>query len=157
MKLPRRRRLERKTDYQKRLALLKSETPRLVIRRTNRYILMQIVESDLAQDKIILSVDSKELLALGWPEQNMGSLKGREAAYLTGLLIAKKAKSKFKSLILDMGMQRNVHKSRIYAALKGAIDGGLEVPCDAKALPSQERIESNSKLSSIFKKVKGAI
>ena len=38
MKLPRRRRLQGKTDYKARLAMLKSGKPRLVVRKTNHYI-----------------------------------------------------------------------------------------------------------------------
>ena len=61
MKLPRRRRLESKTDYKSRLALLKSEKPRLVVRKTNRYIIVQIVSSEIAQDKILVGKTSKKL------------------------------------------------------------------------------------------------
>ncbi len=61
MKTQRRRRLETKTDYKARLALLKSEKPRLVIRKSNRYILAQIVLSEIAQDKILFRVSSKDL------------------------------------------------------------------------------------------------
>jgi len=43
MKLPRRRRIASKTDYKARLSLLKSEKPRLVVRKTNRYIIAPII------------------------------------------------------------------------------------------------------------------
>ena len=62
MKTLKRRRHEARTDYRIRLALLKSEKPRLVVRKTNRYIIAQIVESDIAQDKIIVGLTSKSLL-----------------------------------------------------------------------------------------------
>ena len=41
MKTVKRRRHQRKTDYKKRIALLKSEKPRIVVRKTNKYILSQ--------------------------------------------------------------------------------------------------------------------
>ena len=41
MKVSKRRRIEAKTDYAKRIKLLKSEKPRLVFRRTNKYIIAQ--------------------------------------------------------------------------------------------------------------------
>jgi large subunit ribosomal protein L18 len=122
-----RRRREAKTDYKARLQLLMSKSPRLVIRRSNNYIIAQIVSSDIAQDKVHFGVSSKDLLAHGWPKSHTGSLKGLAAGYLTGLLLASKAKASVKSAILDMGMQRNVKKGRVYAALRGFIDGGISV------------------------------
>ena len=95
-----RRRQEGKTDYKARLALLKSSEPRLIIRRTNRYVIAQFVQSKVAQDSIIFGANSKDLLEMGWPSEFAGSLKSRAAAYLTGLLLGSKAKSKIKSAIL---------------------------------------------------------
>jgi len=54
--------------------------------------------------------------------------------------------------ILDAGMNRNVKNSRIYAALKGAIDSGLKVPHNEKVLPPMESIKSE-KMSKIFDKI----
>ena len=51
MKSIKRRRREGKTDYKARLAMLKSEKPRLVIRKSNRYLVVQIVGSEIAKDK----------------------------------------------------------------------------------------------------------
>ena len=59
----RRRRKEQKTDYRARLALLKSQKPRLIIRKTNRAIIAQIVVSEGAQDKVLITVTSRDLLA----------------------------------------------------------------------------------------------
>ncbi len=153
MRTIRRRRMEAKTDYKSRLALLKSEKARLVIRKTNRYIVVQIVESDLAQDKILFGVNSKALLTKGWPKNQSGSLKSLPAAYLTGLMLGKMAKTKVKECVLDIGMNRNVKKSRLYAALKGAIDAGLNIPHSADSLPSIEDLKKNEKTSKIFDKM----
>jgi large subunit ribosomal protein L18 len=150
----RRRRLENKTDYKSRLALLSSEKSRLVIRKTNKYILMQAVSSEIAQDKVILSVSSKDLLLNGWPKDKEGSLKGLVAAYLTGLLFGKKLNGKVKDLILDMGMYRNAKKSRIYSALKGAIDSGLSIPHSASVLPTEEDLKKDEKIVPLLEKLR---
>ena len=150
-KTQRRRRREAKTDYNARFGLLKSEKPRLVIRKTNRYILAQIIESNIAQDKVIVRAHSKELLEKGWPKERSGSLKSLVAAYLTGKLLAKKLNGKIKEVILDIGMNRNVGGSRIYALTKGALDGGLKIPHKSESLPSEERLKSNEKTRDLIK------
>ncbi|MAG23997.1 50S ribosomal protein L18 [Candidatus Pacearchaeota archaeon] len=154
MKIPKRRRLERKTDYKLRLALLKSGKTRLVLRKTNRYLIAQIVESETAQDKPLLTLSSSALLKKGWPKDLSGSLKSLPAAYLLGALIAKSTDEKG-SLVLDLGMHRNVHKSRLYALVKGAQDSGLKIQCDPEVLPKIEEINKNEKTKAIFEKMKG--
>lgn len=153
MKTIRRRRKESKTDYHSRFHMLKSGIPRLVVRKTNRYILAQIVESDIAQDKVVMKASSKELLEQGWPKDKAGSLKSLQACYLTGLLIAKKSKG-IKEVILDLGLQREVAGSRIYAVLKGAVDGGLKIPHDSKVFPTDERMKTNEKLFKLVQNLK---
>ena len=153
MKTIRRRRLEAKTDYKARLALLKSEKPRLVIRRTNKYIIAQIVVSEMAQDKIVAGMTSKVLLSMGAPAELAGSLKSLGAAYLTGYLLGKKAlELGIKEAILDAGMHIHVRNSRIYAALKGVVDAGINIPHDKEVLPSMESIKSE-KIAKIFDKI----
>jgi large subunit ribosomal protein L18 len=155
MKTPRRRRLEAKTDYKARLALLKAEKPRLVIRKSNRYIMVQIVTSDIAQDKVLAGLSSKILLTKGMPPEQAGSLKSLGAAYLTGYLLGKKAlEAGIKEAIVDTGMHIHVKNSRIYAAVKGAADAGLKVPHSEKVLPPMESIKSE-KISKIFDKIVG--
>lgn len=155
MKIPRRRRLEAKTDYKARLALLKSGKPRLIIRKTNKYIIMQIVQTEIAQDKVVCGLSSKILISKGWPKELSGSLKSLSAAYLTGYVLAKTAiKAGIKDAILDSGMNINVKNSRIYAALRGAIDGGLNIPHSKEVLPEMESIK-NDKTAKIFDKIAG--
>ncbi len=155
MKLPRRRRLQKKTDYKSRLALLKSGLPRLVIRKTNRYIIAQIVESEIAQDKVLAYTNSKSLLQNGWPNESLGSLKNIQAAYLTGLLLGKSLKEKPKEIILDIGMHRNIQKARLYAVLKGALDSGLLIKHDSAVLPTDEDLKANEKFAPLISKLKG--
>lgn len=154
MKLDKRRRRENKTNYSKRLILLKGNSPRLVIRKTNRYIILQIIESKKAQDKVSYSANSKELLKYGWPENKKGSLKSLGAAYLGGLLLGKKSKDIKEKVILDIGLIPNTKGSKVYAALKGFSDSGKEIKYKEEVIPSKERIEKEPK---IFNKVKEAI
>jgi large subunit ribosomal protein L18 len=150
MKTPRRRRLERKTDYKSRFNLLKSGEKRLIIRKTNRYLIAQIVETDIAQDKTLIGISSKDLLAKGWPKEKTGSLKSIPAAYLTGYLLGKLAQQKkVKKLILDTGMHRTIQRSRIFALLKGAIESGLDIAHNPETLPEIEE----SKLNKIKEKL----
>ncbi len=153
----RRRRLEARTDYKARLELLKSGKPRVVIRKTNRYVIVQIVTSNLAQDQVIFGTSSKVLLMKGWPEAQAGSLKNLSAAYLTGFFVGKQAKDKIKDAIVDLGMHRNIQKSRIYAVVKGLVDSGLPVLCGEEALPIEEDFERNTNIKDIFTKVKKAL
>lgn len=140
-KISKRRRREGKTNYHKRLILLKSETPRLVVRKTNKYIIMQVIESNKAQDKVLHTVSTKDLLNLGWPEEKKGSLKSLTASYLGGLLIGKKALINNKEVILDSGLIPSTKGSRVYAVVKGVIDSGLNIPHDDKVLPDEEKIQ----------------
>jgi len=131
-----RRKTEGRTDYKKRLKMLVSGISRLVIRRTNKNIIVQVVDYADAGDKVIVTVNSTELKKLGWKHAT-GNLP---AAYLTGMLAAQKAKKKgVKKAIADFGLQPKA-SSRLYAALKGARDNGLEVPASEDIFPSEDRI-----------------
>ena len=152
----RRRRQEAKTDYKARLSLLRSGKARVVVRKTNRYILGQVVVADKAQDKVLINVSSKDLLLQGWPAELKGSLKNLTAAYLTGYLLAVRSK-KTNSAILDLGMQRNVKNSRLYAFVKGAIDGGMKIPCNEDVLPGEEEFMKNKKTNNLISKMKGGL
>ena len=150
IKVQYRRRRENKTDYLARMQMLKSGKPRLVIRRTNRYITLQIIESKEAQDKVICSANSKELLKYGW--KNPSSIKNLGAAYLTGYLCALKSSGKGISPILDIGRHMSTKGNRIYAAVKGAIEGGLNINCSEDILPKEERIKFDKNILENIKK-----
>jgi large subunit ribosomal protein L18 len=132
-----RRKVEGKTDYKKRLKMLVSGIPRIVIRRSNKNIVIQVVEYSENGDHVRVTANSSELKKLGWKHAT-GNIP---AAYLTGMLAAQKAKGKnVKKAIVDLGLQLPVAGSRLYAAVKGAIDNGMEIPCGDKVFPSEERI-----------------
>lgn len=132
-----RRRREGKTDYYRRKSLLQSRRPRLVVRKTNTSTLVQIINANVVGDTTVASAVAKELSNYGW----IASTRNLPAAYLTGLLAGLRAKSRgVKEAVLDVGLNPPIKGSRIYAALKGVIDAGLEVPHSADVLPDDSRI-----------------
>ena len=133
-----RRKREGKTNYKKRLRMLMSGKPRLVVRISLKNVIGQIIDYHAEGDKIIASACSKELEKMGWnySRSNMPS------AYLTGYLLAKKAlKKKIKQAVLDIGMYEPVKGSKVFGFLKGAVDGGLDIPYSDEVLPSEDRIK----------------
>jgi len=132
-----RRRREGRTNYHKRRKLLLSQLPRLVVRKSNKYITAQLVDYDARGDKTLATANSSQLKKLGWKE----SCKNIPAAYLTGLLIGKKAiEAGIKKSIPDLGFYTITKGSKLFAVLKGAIDAGLDIPHDPKIFPSEERL-----------------
>jgi len=158
MKIQKRRRRENKTDYLKRLKLLKSRSPRVVFRKTNKYIIAQYVTSKQAQDKIEIGVNSKHLINYGWPKEFEGSLKSIPAAYFVGLLMGKNIiKRKLETPIADFGMLRALHKTKVYAFLKGLSDAGIKIKCKEETFPSEDRIKGKhmkKDFSKIFDEIK---
>ncbi len=153
-----RRRRENKTDYKARRILLTSGLPRIVVRRTNKYFILQSVESDEAQDKVTATITSKDLLKSGWDAKKGGSLKSVPAGYLTGMLMAKKlGNGKY---IVDLGMARTLKGGRVFSVVKGLIDGGLDIPANEKVFPSEDRLNGEhlkDDVKVMIAKVKGAL
>lgn len=149
-KMPFNRRYKKKTNYKKRLALVLSGKPRLVIRRSLKHMKAQIIKYEKDGDKVLVSATTQELEKLGWK----GSTSNIPSAYLLGLLVAKKAKKKkVKSVVFDMGLQQSTKGSRLYSTLKGVVDGGLDVPHSEEIFPSDERI-SGQHIADYGKKMK---
>jgi len=146
-KVPYRRKRNGKTDYKKRLNLLKSGKPRLVVRISNRYITAQIVKYYPEGDKVVTTTRSYELKKFNWKYSN----KNTPAAYLTGLLCGYKSIAKnISEAILDIGLKPSTKGSRVYAVVKGAIDAGMKIPVNEKIFPSEDRIKG--KVISEYKK-----
>ena len=148
---PFRRRFEGKTDYHKRIKLLKSRKLRVVIRTSNNHVRVQIVQSKLGGDKVLISAFSKELVSkYGWIP-NTGNIP---ASYLTGYLAGIKAKkNNIQEAIFDLGMFYN--RNRLLAACKGVLDAGLKIPYNEKFFPDgmEERIKGTH-IESYAKKLK---
>src|SRR3989344_4588683 len=151
------RKAEGRTDYKKRLKLLLSNKPRLVIRKSLTKLTSQVIEYSEQGDKTLVSCDSRELEKYGWK----AGLKNTSAAYLVGLLIGKKALEKgIKEVVPDIGFYAPKKGAVIFAFLKGIKDIGLKINLDEKVIPDESRIKGEhiaqySKINSIiFKKYK---
>lgn len=133
-----RRRREGRTNYRKRRRLVVSGIPRLVVRPSNKHLIAQIVEAKPEGDYTLASAHSAELKEFGWK----GPCGNLSAAYLTGLLVGQRAKTGgISKAILDIGLHARGPGSRLFAATKGALDAGLEVPHDEKVMPTSERLK----------------
>jgi len=163
-----RRRRECKTDYYARKRLIiqdknKYQTPkyRLVVRITNKDVICQIFAADLTHDVCIAAAYSHELPRYGIKF----GLTNYAAAYGVGLLLARRVNQKFKldyegstditgevfnveanaegpnpfRAMLDVGLARTTTGARIFGALKGATDGGLDVPHNERRFPGSKR------------------
>ena len=122
MRVPFRRRREGRTNYKKRLKLLQSRKPRLVVRRKHNQIICQVIEYGEDGDKVVASASSLELKKFGWKAHG-GNVP---AAYLTGLLCGKRALEKgVNEAILDAGLSFG---ESTFAAAKGFVDAGVNLP-----------------------------
>lgn len=163
-----RRRRENKTDYYARKRLIiqdknKYNTPkyRFVVRFTNRDIICQIFSADLTHDVCIAAAYAHELPRYGITV----GLKNYAAAYATGLLLARRVNKKFNleyegsvevsgeafhvepaedgnapfKALLDVGLKRTSTGCRVFGALKGATDGGLDVPHNDRRFPGTKK------------------
>lgn len=134
-----RRRRQLKTNYKKRLALVKSGKARIVIRKTSTRIIAQAMQFNPKGDVTLADADSRELLEYGFYGTN-----NTPSAYLTGMLLAKKLSGKAKEAVLDIGMKSPSHGNVLFAALKGAVDGGVAIPYSPTAVPSEDRISGKT-------------
>ncbi|OGS41746.1 MAG: 50S ribosomal protein L18 [Euryarchaeota archaeon RBG_16_62_10] len=136
-RVPFRRRREGRTDYRHRAALLRGGVVRAVVRKSNRNIMVQFVEYKDGGDFVLASAVSTDLEEFGWT----GSGKSTPGAYLTGLLAGKRAREKgLDEAVLDIGLREPTKGAVVFAALKGIIDAGVEVPHSDKMLPPEDRL-----------------
>lgn len=133
-KVPHKRRREQATDYEQRLELLKSESPRTVVRTSNKHTKMHLSFYREEGDENKYFTSTEDLEGYGW-EHNTGNLP---AAYLAGFLMGMKAEED--KAILDIGLQEKKSGGRVFAAVKGMNDAGLEVPAGESVFPAEERI-----------------
>jgi len=164
-----RRRRQGKTDYQARRRLTiqdknKYNSPRyrMVVRMTNKDIICQIVQPKISGDHTICSAYSHELPKYGIEV----GLTNYAACYATGLLVARRLLQKLGldekyegqeepdgemflvehddgprpfTCVLDVGLVRTSTGNRVFGALKGAVDGGLNIPHSEKRFPGYDR------------------
>lgn len=154
----RRRRRECKTNYARRIKLIKQPAcsqgipkNRLVVRITNSKVICQIVRAYMKGDRIVARADSSELEKYGI---NFG-LTNYSAAYITGFLLARRVlqseeldkiylpkeadgsytitediegEKKAFKAFLDIGLASSTKGARVFSAMKGASDAGLAIP-----------------------------
>merc|ERR1739837_22476 len=139
----------------------KYNTPkyRLVVRFSNTKVTTQIVYARIEGDVVLSAAYSSELPKYG---VKVG-LSNYAAAYCTGLLLARRLLKKLKldgvyagvkeasgaeyyvenvdgkpgafQCFLDVGLRRTTTGAKLFGALKGAADGGLNVPHSTKRFP----------------------
>jgi large subunit ribosomal protein L18 len=139
------------------MKLLRGDVLRAVVRVSNTQVTCQLVEFGTGGDKIISSVTGQNLVDnYKWPAD--ASKKSIPATYLVGMALAKKAiLSGHKEAILDIGLAASSSGSRVFAALKGMIDGGLEIPHSDSVLPDEDRINGTHIDESLTKSVKATM
>ena len=150
-----RRRREQATDYEKRLELVKSGKPRAVVRTSNQHTRVHISNFEFEGDENNAQTVSRQLEQYGWDE-NTGNLP---AAYLTGYLAG--MKTDIEEAVLDTGLRSIKAGSRVFAAVEGLRDAGVEVPVGEQMIPEEERMRGehieemkDSNITDTFEKVK---
>jgi large subunit ribosomal protein L5e len=161
----------------------KYNTPkyRMTVRFSNKDITCQIQYATIAGDIVVAAAYAHELPHFGL---KMG-LTNYAAAYCTGLLLARRVLTKFgladtyKGLedadavgedynvdeaddgprpftaLLDTGLKRTSTGSKVFAALKGALDGGLNVPHSEKRFVGYSREDKSLDADTLRKFIYG--
>ena len=150
-----RRRRQGETDYRRRLRLLTSRKPRAVIRISNKQVTAQVVTYAVDGDTVISSITGTNLVNdYKWPAG--ASKKSVAACYVAGYALAKKAlQAGVPEAVLDIGLAAASRGGRVFSALKGMVDGGLDVPHGEGIFPTDERISGahiNDKLAKSVEK-----
>jgi len=132
-----RRRRSARTDYGKRRRLVLSGLPRLIVRPANKHITVQVIEAKATGDVVLASAHSSELKKYAW----RGAGGNVPAAYLTGRLAGCRAKAKgIEKAVLDVGTRPVSTGSRLYAAMDGAVDSGMDIPHGENTVLPKERL-----------------
>lgn len=165
-----RRRREGKTNYYKRKRLLIQDKQkynnakyRLVVRISNKNTLCQLIYSRLEGDFILSSSYSNKLCKIGLASGN----NNFSTSYINGLYLSKKFflenfsfsknKNKMKNnfnVILDTGLARITTGNKIFAAMKGSVDGGFTIPHNEKRFPGYKKNE-NFDIESMKNRIEG--
>jgi len=132
---------------------------RLVVRFTNKDVIAQIISATISSDIVLAAAYAHELPRFGLKVKGN---KDYAAAYATGLLLARRVLVKLGldkaylgketpdgthflveeagerrpfQVLLDVGLHCTTTGSRVFGAMKGAADGGLEVPHEDRRFP----------------------
>jgi len=100
---------------------------------------VQFVTYDEKGDEVVASAEARELSELGYPAAGNNT----PSAYLTGRLAATRAKEKgVGNGVLDIGRAQPHKGGVLFGALKGVVDGGVEVPANPSVFPTEERLRA---------------
>ncbi|NLI74254.1 MAG: 50S ribosomal protein L18 [Euryarchaeota archaeon] len=146
-----RRRREGKTNYRQRQRLLRARKPRAVVRLSLRNTTVQFIDFNFEGDRVLAHANSSELSKLGWS----GATSNIPATYLTGYLAGKRALANgVEEAVLDIGQRIPAKGSNVFAALKGMLDAGVNIPFGEGVFPSEERISGKHIDEDIEKMIK---
>ncbi|MEK9739192.1 MAG: 50S ribosomal protein L18, partial [Euryarchaeota archaeon] len=127
-----------------------------VVRVTNTQTICQLVNYEPTGDTVKISIDGRTLVEkYGWPID--ASRKSIPASYISGYAMAKAAiAAGHKEAVLDIGLAASTPGNRVFAALKGMVDAGMEIPYGESVLPDDDRIIGSHIDDSIAKAVEAA-
>jgi len=158
---------------------------RFVVRFTNRDVITQIAYSKIAGDQIICAAYSHELPRYGMPVglTNYSAAYATGLLLARRLLTKYKLADKYKGTeditqtkyddsndfktprladgpntfraILDVGLRRTTTGSRIFSALKGAVDGGLNIPHKPTRFVGYNKEEGKLNMDTLKKHISG--
>ncbi|MBA3044722.1 MAG: 50S ribosomal protein L18 [Candidatus Thermoplasmatota archaeon] len=148
-----RRRRQGRTDYRMRKKLITSGLPRAVVRCTAKNTIIQFINFNPLGDEIVAAATTMELEKLGWKNAT-GNLP---SAYLAGFMAGKRAsKEGVGKAVLDIGLKPPKKGTKVFAALKGMLDAGIDISHGDDILPSEERISGthiNEETAKMFESV----
>uniref|UniRef100_A0A7S0NKE0 Large ribosomal subunit protein uL18 C-terminal eukaryotes domain-containing protein n=1 Tax=Micromonas pusilla TaxID=38833 RepID=A0A7S0NKE0_MICPS len=181
------RRRAGKTDYYARQRLIvqaknKYNSPkyRFSVRFTNRDVICQVIYATIKGDVTICAAYSHELPKYGMK----AGLTNYAATYATGLLCARRLLTKYDlaetyegntenlgedynveaegdrrpfKCYLDTGLVRTSTGSRVFAALKGAVDGGLDIPHNDKRYAGYDLQDKSLDTETLERYIKGGV
>lgn len=140
---------------------------RMVVRITNKDVICQIIDAKISGDIVVCAAYAHELPRYGIKV----GLTNYAACYATGLLLARRTLQKFGlddkyegqtevdgemytveadedgpapfKCVLDVGLVSTTTGNRVFGALKGAVDGGLDIPHSEKRFPGYDKEEKS--------------
>ena len=151
-----RRRRTGETDYRRRMKLLRKGAPRAVVRVSNTQVSAQLAIYNSEGDEIVASATGDSLVGkYGWPEDM--SKKSISAAYLVGFALGKSALAAgHEDAVLDIGLSASTPGARVFAAVKGMVDAGMDIPHGESVIPDDERISGSHISTDVSKAVDAA-
>ncbi|MDA9099085.1 hypothetical protein N9L76_09155 [bacterium] len=160
-----------------------SKKYRFSVRFTNRDVICQVIYATIQGDRTICSAYSHELKEERYGMK--AGLTNYAATYATGLLCARRLLTKYNmdatyegntenigedyhveaaddakrpfKCFLDTGLVRTSTGARVFAALKGAVDGGLDIPHNDKRYAGYDLQDKSLDPETLERYIKGGV